>query len=83
MAVTSPARTFVEYKWRVVAMLWTISFFNYADRAALFTLFPLLEHEMHLSNVQLGLVYSRRFLEIWSIAYREKRRCWGAYTPGV
>jgi len=47
-----------EYKWRVVAMLWTVSFFNYADRAALFTLFPLLEREMHLSPVQLGLLAS-------------------------
>jgi MFS family permease len=47
-----------EYKWRVVAMLWSVSFFNYADRAALFTLFPLLEREMHLSPVQLGLLAS-------------------------
>jgi MFS family permease len=47
-----------NYKWRVVGMLWTISFFNYADRAALFTLFPLLEREMHLSPVQLGLLGS-------------------------
>ena len=47
-----------RYKWRVVAMLWSISFFNYADRAALFTLFPLLEREMHLSPVQLGLLGS-------------------------
>jgi MFS family permease len=47
-----------NYKWRVVAMLWSISFFNYADRAALFTLFPLLEREMHLTPVQLGLLGS-------------------------
>src|ERR1700710_2896969 len=53
-----PARELSEYKWRVVAMLWTVSFFNYADRAALFTLFPLLEREMHLSPVQLGLLAS-------------------------
>src|SRR3954452_13144229 len=53
-----PARALSEYKWRVVAMLWTVSFFNYADRAALFTLFPLLEREMHLSPVQLGLLAS-------------------------
>ena len=46
------------YPWRVVAMLWTVSFFNYSDRAALFTLFPLLQHEMHLSPVQLGLLGS-------------------------
>ncbi len=39
-------------------MLWAVSFLNYADRAALFTLFPLLEREMHLSPVQLGLLGS-------------------------
>ncbi len=35
-------------------MLWGISFFNYADRQAVFSVFPLLEREMHLSPVQLG-----------------------------
>lgn len=46
------------YKWRVVAMLWLISFFNYADRQAIFSVFPLLEREMHLTPVQLGLLGS-------------------------
>ena len=45
-------------KWRVVAMLWCIAFFNYADRQAIFSVFPLLEREMHLSPVQLGLLGS-------------------------
>src|SRR5512138_307278 len=45
-------------KWRVVAMLWCIAFFNYADRQAIFSVFPLLEREMHLSTVQLGLLGS-------------------------
>jgi len=45
-------------KWRVVAMLWCISFFNYADRQAIFSVFPLLEREMHLTPVQLGLLGS-------------------------
>jgi MFS family permease len=48
----------MPYKWRVVAMLWCISFFNYADRQAIFSVFPLLEREMHLSPVQLGLLGS-------------------------
>src|SRR5829696_195190 len=48
----------MPYKWRVVAMLWWISFFNYADRQAIFSVFPLLEREMHLSTVQLGLLAS-------------------------
>jgi MFS family permease len=45
-------------KWRVVAMLWCISFFNYADRQAIFSVFPLLEREMQLTPVQLGLLGS-------------------------
>jgi len=48
----------MSYKWRVVAMLWWISFFNYADRQAIFSVFPLLEQEMHLTTVQLGLLAS-------------------------
>jgi MFS family permease len=39
-------------------MLWWIAFFNYADRQAIFSVFPLLEREMHLSPVQLGLLGS-------------------------
>ena len=48
----------MPYKWRLVAMLWCISFFNYADRQAIFSVFPLLEREMHLTPVQLGLLGS-------------------------
>lgn len=39
-------------------MLWSIAFFNYADRQAIFAVFPLLEKELHLSPVQLGLLGS-------------------------
>lgn len=47
-----------NYKWWVVGMLWLISFFNYADRQAIFSVFPLLEREMQLTTVQLGLLGS-------------------------
>jgi MFS family permease len=47
-----------RYKWHVVFMLWWIAFFNYADRQAVFSVFPLLQREMHLSTVQLGLLGS-------------------------
>lgn len=46
------------YKWWVVLMLWAICFCNYADRQAIFSVFPLLEREMHLTPVQLGLLGS-------------------------
>ena len=44
------------YKWLVVAMLWFVCFFNYADRQAIFSVFELLKSEMNLSDVQLGIV---------------------------
>src|SRR2546423_12185478 len=53
----SPGR-YRLYPWWVVGMLWCISFFNYADRQAIFSVFPLLETEMGLSNVEKGLLGS-------------------------
>ena len=47
-----------RYKWYVVAMLWWIAFFNYADRQAIFSVFPLLEKRFHLGPVELGLLGS-------------------------
>ena len=43
-------------KWAVVALLWFVCFFNYADRQAIFSVFPLLKTEMDLTDVQLGIV---------------------------
>lgn len=45
-----------NYKWHVVAMLWLIAFFNYADRQAIFSVLPLIKSEMDLSMVDLGLI---------------------------
>jgi MFS family permease len=39
-------------------MLWLVCFFNYADRQAIFSVFPLLKTEFGLSDVQLGVVAS-------------------------
>jgi MFS family permease len=39
-------------------MLWLIAFFNYADRQAIFSVFPLLEKQMGLDSIQLGLLGS-------------------------
>src|ERR1051326_1241234 len=44
------------YKWVVVALLWLVCFFNYADRQAIFSVFPLLKTEMGLTDVQLGVI---------------------------
>ena len=47
-----------RYKWWVVAMLWLVCLFNYADRQAIFSVFPLLKAEMRLTDFQLGIVAS-------------------------
>jgi MFS family permease len=48
------------YKWAVVAMLWLVCFFNYADRQSIFSVFPLLQKDpgLQLTPVQLGYVAS-------------------------
>src|SRR5439155_3813564 len=54
------AHSFVSpsYKWWVVAMLWFVCFFNYADRQAISAVFPKLKEEFAFDKVQLGLIGS-------------------------
>jgi MFS family permease len=47
-----------NYKWWVVAMLWFVCFFNYADRQAIFGVFPTLQKEFGFDKKQLGLIGS-------------------------
>ena len=47
-----------SYKWWVVFMLWFVCFFNYADRQAIFAVFPALEQEFGFDKFQLGLIGS-------------------------
>lgn len=47
-----------KYAWIVVALLWMVCFFSYADRQAFFSVFPLLRREMDLTTVQLGMLGS-------------------------
>ena len=47
-----------SYKWAVVAMLWLVCFLNYADRQAIFSVFPLIKQQLNLSDVQLGVLGS-------------------------
>lgn len=46
------------YKWAVVAMLWFVCFFNYADRQSMYSVFPKLEEEFGFDEFQLGLIGS-------------------------
>ncbi|MFM9058408.1 MAG: MFS transporter [Planctomycetaceae bacterium] len=52
------ARRQGAYRWQVVAMLWLVCFFNYADRQAIYAVFPRLEQEFGFDKVQLGLIGS-------------------------
>src|SRR3954452_8026740 len=45
-----------RYRWVVIAMLWFVCFFNYADRQAIFSVFPVVKTEMNLSDIQLGVI---------------------------
>jgi MFS family permease len=47
---------FANYRWVVVGILWFICFFNYADRLAIFSVFPVLEKKYHFTKEQLGMI---------------------------
>jgi predicted MFS family arabinose efflux permease len=57
VSVVEPART-GSRRWLVVGLFWFAYFLNQADRQALFSVFPLLQSEMGLTNAQLGLMGS-------------------------
>jgi MFS family permease len=56
-----------SYKWWVVAMLWFVCFFNYADRQSIFSVFPLLGKELRLGDRQLGLA-GASFMWVYALA---------------
>jgi MFS family permease len=43
-------------KWITIGLLWFVFLFNYADRQAIFSLFPLIKTELQLTDVQLGIL---------------------------
>ena len=55
------------YGWVIVVLLWLVCFFSYADRQAFFSVFPLLQKELRLTPVQLGLLGSS-FAVVYGIA---------------
>ena len=58
LAGAARARASSRYKWWVVFMLWFVCFFNYADRQAIFAVFPKLKEEFGFDTVQLGFIGS-------------------------
>lgn len=55
------------YRWWVVFMLWFVCFFNYADRQAIFSVFPMLAEEFGFNEVELGLIASA-FMWVYAAA---------------
>jgi MFS family permease len=55
-----------RYAWLIVALLWVVWMFNYLDRQVIFSIFPLLQKELTLSNLQLGLL-GTSFLWIYAV----------------
>jgi MFS family permease len=47
-----------RYKWWVIAMLWFVCFFNYADRQAIASVFPILKETFGFDKAQLGYIGS-------------------------
>lgn len=47
-----------SYRWWMLTMLWLVCFANYADRQAIFSIFPPLQQEFSLSRLQLGILGS-------------------------
>ncbi len=65
----SPARRWGKpvYPWVLVAILWFIFLLNYLDREVIFSIFPLLQSNLKLSDLELGLL-STSFLWVYAIA---------------
>ena len=61
-----PAGLAAAYPWLVVGLLWFCGFFNYADRQAVYSVFPLLKSEFHLDNEQLGMLGSA-FMLVYAV----------------
>lgn len=54
------------YPWLVVGLLWFCGFFNYADRQAVYSIFPLIGKEFSLSDFQLGMLGSA-FMIVYAV----------------
>lgn len=55
-----------HYAWFVVVLLLVVWMLNYLDRQVIFSLFPLLQGELHISNLQLGLL-GTAFLWVYAL----------------
>ena len=56
------------YKWVVVGVMWLIACLNYTDRMTIFSVFPVLQKQMGLSNIGLALIGSS-FLWVYAVFF--------------
>lgn len=54
------------YPWVLVALLWVVAALNYLDRQVIFSLFPLLRSDLHVTSMQLGFL-GTAFLWVYAI----------------
>ena len=54
------------HPWLLVALLWVVAVLNYLDRQVVFSLFPLLERDLHATSTELGLT-STVFLWVYGL----------------
>lgn len=43
------------WPWLLLVMLWCVALLNYLDRQVIFSIFPLLQHDLRATSIQLGL----------------------------
>lgn len=55
-----------RFAWTVVGLLWVVAVLNYLDRQIVFSIFPLLTTELHLTPTQLGML-STAFLWVYGV----------------
>ena len=53
--MTKPDRFRTAWPWLLLALLWVVALLNYLDRQVIFSIFPVLQTELHASSVELGL----------------------------
>jgi MFS family permease len=51
----APALKPAIHPWLLVGLLWVVALLNYLDRQVVYSLFPLLERDLHAGSVELGL----------------------------
>lgn len=54
-SIASPKNWLRFWPWLLVALLWVVALLNYLDREVIFSIFPLLQRDLHANSIELGL----------------------------